>query len=218
MRQVMMFLVAVWLPALAWASAEGVGWDLRKDKQDIQVFSRPHPGSQYDEIRATTIIRGRLNSIVALLEDARYVPKLNKVISKVELHQRLAPDASLYYLQMDLPWPVRDRDILTRRTISQDGQSKVVRVEDKATKELFAETKGFVRVTQSTQTWTLTPLEGGRVLVDWVTHTDPNGSLPAAVVNWLSVGVPFDSLGELRRMIEAGEFQDAQLGFVDEPS
>lgn len=218
MKQTMTLVAAMLLLALTSASAAEIGWNLRKDKHDIQVYSRPYAGSQYDAIRATTIVRGRLSSIVALLEDPQYVPKLNKVISRVELQQRLAPHTTLLYLQMDLPWPVRDRDILTRRVISQNAKNNVVRVEDTATREILAEKDGFIRVTQSTQVWTLTPLEGGRVMVEWITHTDPNGSLPASVVNWLSVGVPFETLEMLRQMIEAGEFHDVQIGFINEPA
>ena len=70
---------------------------------------------------------------------------------------------------------------------------------------------------ESVQQWTLLPNDHGGVDVTWITHTDPNGPLPAKMVNWLSVGPPHESISVLRAAIEGGEFSDAQMSYVVEP-
>ena len=197
--------------------ADDNAWTLRKDEDGIQIFTRSVDGSKYDEVRATTQIKGRVSSVVALLQDPAYVPKLNDIISLVRLHEQLAADESMVYMQMEMPWPVSDRDILTHRRVVQDDDSKVVTITELATTDVLPQEKGFIRVVQSRQQWTLTPHADGTVDLDWITHTDPNGSLPSSLVNYLSVGVPHGSMTVLRDAIESGEFADAQLPYVVEP-
>lgn len=198
-------------------SAKEDGWRLDKDDDGIQIYTRAVEGSDYREIRGTTRIQGKLSSIVALLEDMSYWPKLNKVISSARVHERISETESVIHVEMDMPWPVSDRDVVNRRQWQQDAGSKVVTMTTVATTDVLPEQKDYVRIVQSTQNWTLTPKPDGTVELVWVTRTDPNGPIPAPIVNFLSVGGPHDSLTVLRAAIEAGEFSDARPGFIAEP-
>lgn len=192
-------------------------WRLEKDKKGIQIYTRAVEDSDYRAIRGVTRVRGQMSSIIALLQDMSFWPKLNKIISSAELHEKLSETESLVYLQMDMPWPVSDRDVLNRRQVHQDERSKIVRLTEVATVDLLPEDEDYVRIVESTQTWILTPNDDGTVDVTWVTHTDPNGPIPAAIVNMLSVGAPYDSLTTLRKAIESGKYENAQLAYITEP-
>ncbi|MBD2860148.1 hypothetical protein IB286_14190 [Spongiibacter sp. KMU-158] len=198
-------------------NADEAAWRLEKDSNGILIATRPVEGSAYREIRASTTIEGRVSSIVALLQDMSYWPKLNKIISSAELLQQLNASESQLYFQMDMPWPVTDRDVLYHRTIHQDDKSHAVILTDRALTGILPEKNGKVRVIESVQQWTLLPNDQGGVDVTWITHTDPNGPLPAKMVNWLSVGPPHESISVLRAAIERGEFSDAQVSNVAEP-
>ncbi|MBB3045829.1 hypothetical protein FHR99_000065 [Litorivivens lipolytica] len=198
-------------------NADETAWRLEKDSDGIRIETRPVEGSAYREIRATTSIAGRVSSIVELLQDMSYWPKLNKIISSAELHQQLSESESQLYFQMDMPWPVTDRDVLYHRTIRQDESDHSVTLTDRALTGILPEKNGKVRVVESVQQWTLSPNNRGGVDVTWITHTDPNGPLPAKMVNWLSVGPPHESISVLRTAIEAGEFSDAEPSYVVEP-
>lgn len=191
-------------------------WRLEKDRQGIQIYTRAVEGSGFREIRGSVTIDGRLSSVVALLQDMNYWPKLNKLFTSVSLYEQLSETESLVYFQMDMPWPVKDRDILYQRTLQQDVKSKIVTMTEVATSGIFNEQDGYVRVVDSTHHWTLVPRQDGGVDVNWVTYTDPNGPIPASMVNWLSVGPPFDSVSVLRKAIENGEYRDARLPYIQE--
>lgn len=186
-------------------------WELEKQDDGIRVYSRPVEGSAYNEIRGTATIEGRVTTVVALLQDPEFVPKLNDVISQVRVHEEVSPTEALVYLQMDMPWPVNDRDLLTRRTIERDCDSNAVIIREVAETGVIAEKDDFIRIVDSTQEWTLKTVNDGVVELDWTTHTDPNGTLPSAIVNWLSVGVPHSSLQVLRDAVESGEYSDVEF-------
>lgn len=198
-------------------NANETAWRLEKDNNGIQIYTRPVAGSEYREIRAVATIQGRVSSIVALLQDMSYWPKLNKIISSAELYQQLDGNESQLYFQMDMPWPVTDRDVLYHRTVLQNDEDKSVTLTDRAIAGILPNKDGKVRVVESVQKWSLTPNDQGGVRVTWVTHTDPNGPLPARVINWLSVGPPHDSMSVLQAAIEGGEFADVKLEYVLEP-
>lgn len=199
------------------ASASQSDWRLEKDEEDIQIYTRSVEGSDYRAIRGVTQIKGRLNSIVALLQDMSYWPVLNKIISAAEVHQQLDQTTSLVYMQMNMPWPVSDRDVLNRRHVRQCADSFVVELTEVATTGILPINDDHVRIVESSQKWTLTPNGDGTVNVSWETHTDPNGPIPAAIVNMLSVGAPFESLTTMRDAIESGRYKDAGLGYIREP-
>lgn len=188
-------------------------WQLKKDKAGIQVFSRPVDGSNINQIRGVTHVNGSVESIVALLQDMSFWPELNKIFSLARLQHQVSPQESLVYLQMDMPWPVRDRDVLNRRLIHVDCETGGATIEEVATRNEFPLDDDFVRIVESSQRWMLTPVDDGRVRVDWVTHTDPNGPIPSAIINFLSVSAPFDSLSTLRQKIESGAYREAAIQY-----
>lgn len=200
------------------AAASEAPWRLDRDRDGIQIYTRAVEGSDFRAIRGETRIRGRLSSVVALLQDMSFWPKLNKIISTASVHQQLSETESLVYLQMNMPWPVSDRDVLNRRQVRQDERTMVVELTEAATTSATLPIDSrYVRIVRSRQSWTLTPSRDGTVQVAWVTHTDPNGPIPASVVNLLSVGAPFESLTTMRNAIEGGRYQDASLRYIDEP-
>lgn len=209
-------VVLVWLLAGP-AAAKDADWRLEKDEAGIQVHTRAVDGSAYRAIRGTTRVRGRLSSIVALLQDPEYWPKLNKLFSSVRVHKQVSPTESLLHIRMDMPWPVTDRDLLSRRQVAQNPVSGAVSITEIATTGLKNPEKSYVRIVRSSQRWILTPNRDGTVDLEWSTHTDPNGPIPAAIVNHLSVGAPFNSLTTLRAAIEAGEYRDAVLAYIVDP-
>jgi hypothetical protein len=73
-----------------------------------------------------------------------------------------------------------------------------------------------VRIVRSTQVWTLTP-DGGGVRVQVTLLSDPNGPIPAALINSMSIGTPFKMLKALREMTQSPSYALATLPFIEDP-
>ncbi|MBD2860360.1 hypothetical protein IB286_15310 [Spongiibacter sp. KMU-158] len=198
-------------------SASDADWRLDKDKDGIKIYTRKIEGSDIRQIRGTVEIKGRLSSVIALLQDPEYLAKANPLIAEAYVQERFSETESLFYLELDMPWPVTDRYGLLRRKIQQDPGTKVVTFTEVATTDDMPEKKGYIRIVQSKQQWILTPNADGSVSLDTTSHTDPNGPIPAAVLNWISVVPTYDFVDKLREEIEAGGYADAELSFIQEP-
>jgi hypothetical protein len=75
------------------------------------------------------------------------------------------------------------------------------------------ETKA-VRLTDAKSQWHFTKQGDGTVFVENFAHINPNGPTPAWVTNMLLLDAPYDSMFEMRKLIESGAYKDAVVDFL----
>ncbi len=191
-------------------------WQLQKDKDGIQIHTRPVAGWTIHEVRGTTRIEARLSSLVAVLEDPTATPELADIVEHSEVRNRESATRYQLYSRMKMPWPVSDRDILNQREIRQDPQTHAVTIIDTATAGQMPPDKDYVRIVKSRQQWTLTPLADGGVQVESLLLSDPAGPIPSSIINAMSVSTPFNSLSKLRELAVRPKYADARLTHIAE--
>lgn len=199
------------------ASAAEAGWRLEKDKDGIQIYTRAVEGKSIREIRGTTEVTARLSSVAAVLSDVDAIPLLSDVVAEAKVTKRDSETRFQVYSVLKMPWPVTNRDLLNLTEIGQDPQTLAVTISNVGQRDGVATKEGLVRITDSRSQWRLTPATGGKVSVEMLAFTDPAGSLPTSLINSLSVGAPFKSMGVLRELARQPKYRDATLSFVREP-
>ncbi|MDP9142665.1 MAG: hypothetical protein M3O62_17985 [Pseudomonadota bacterium] len=197
-------------------TASEAAWQQQKDKDGIQIHTRPVAGWTINEVRGVTRIDARLSSIVAVLEDPLATPELADIVEHSEVRDRESATRYQIYSMMKMPWPVSDRDILNQREISQDPKTHTVTITDIATANLMPLNKDYVRIVKSRQQWTLTPLAAGGVQVESLLLSDPAGPIPASIINAMSISTPFNSLSKLRELALRPKYVNASLPHIAE--
>ena len=214
LRPLLLSLTLALLPALATAADDN--WKLEKDKDGIQVYTRAVEGWSIREIRGTTKLPAKLSTVVAVLDDVPALRELNEYVSKAEVRNRESELRYQIYTQTKMPWPVSDRDILNQRDIAQDPKTLAVTISDIATDKILPPTKGMVRIVKSKQVWTLTP-DGQGVNVELRLHSDPNGPIPASLINSMSVSNPYKMLVKLKELSQQPKYGSAKPAFIKDP-
>lgn len=214
MRRGVFIAMLLLAPALGGAAEEP--WRLEKDRDGIKMYSRAVEGWSIREIRGVMRVEASLSSIVAVLEDVDAAHELSDVISEAKIVHRDSETHYRYYSAMDLPWPVSDRDMVDDCRITQDEQTLAVTIRDVAVEGDLPPRNGFVRMTRSVQTWTLTPSPEG-VVVELRILADPAGPIPAAIINAMSIGTPYKTLANLRGMVRKPQYADAKMTYLREP-
>lgn len=197
------------------ASADS-DWQLEKDKDGIQVYSRAVDGWNIREIRGVTTFHGTLGSLVAVIDDPAMGPKLNEFVVESKIKQRDSDTRYLLYSRISMPWPLSDRDVLNQRVITQDPNTLAVTIVDTATQGLMPVNKNLVRIVHSRQQWILVPHKGD-VAVELRWLSDPGGPIPSALINTLSVSTPFNTIDELRQLATRPPYAQAKPAFIKEP-
>lgn len=193
-------------------------WDLRRDRDSIQVYSRAVEGSAYAEVKTTTTLENvSLASLVALIEDAEACPTWADKCAESYVFERISETESYVYTHNDMPFPVKDRDVLAHVQWSQDSGSLMVTMISVAVSGMLDEIRGRLRLTQANASWTFLPLASGSVEVSNTAHINPGSNLPGWVTNMLLVDTPFETMKAFVAEVAKSKYQTATVGFIREP-
>jgi hypothetical protein len=138
--------------------------------------------------RATMRIASDVGTVLAVLEDVDQACAWTAhcaEMRKVRTHSAQVIDV---YARMDAPWPVRDRDVVTRVRVEPLSESLIVanieRFEDPEVPPL----QGVVRMPAMRAAYQLRVLSANEVEVTYDVQVDPGGTLPG----WLTALVSRD--------------------------
>lgn len=190
------------------------GWKFLTEKQGIKVYSQPVTGSKVKALRVECELNTTASALVTLLLD---VPAAEDWVSHTKscvLLKQVSPAELYYYSEVNLPWPLENRDFVAHVKVSQDKESGTVTVHAPAIPGWVADKKGIVRVNHSIGLWTIRILDKNRVSVSYSLQVDPGGMIPAWAVNALSSQGPIDSFIKMKEMLKRPVYQNARLGFI----
>jgi len=197
--------------------AEHMEWKLVKEKGGVQIYSKPVVGSPINAIRAKTIVDSGLHPLASVLYDPKLRPDWDEMCSESYVYKRVSGTEYLTYNHTELPWPIKDRDIVARVIWSQEPVSLKVTMQSNATADLMPGHKDRVRVTVATETWELLPLDNGKIELTLSVHADPAGPIPVWLINRLSVESPYNMMMGIKELLENPKFEHREFDFIQEP-
>ncbi|PIP80202.1 MAG: hypothetical protein COW84_06620 [Gammaproteobacteria bacterium CG22_combo_CG10-13_8_21_14_all_40_8] len=192
-------------------------WKLRKDKHNIQVYTKDVEGSSYNAVKTTTFVEGvSLSAAVALITDVESCTEWAPNCAKSYVYKEISETESLVYTDNDMPFPVSDRDVLSRVAWHQDPQTYEVTMTSQATVDILAPVKGKLRLTEANAGWTFTPLGHGKIMVTNQAHINPGSSLPGWVTNMLLVSTPYETMKAFTKQVKKPKYQNVSISFIHE--
>lgn len=180
-------------------------WSLAKDKNGVKVYTRKINGWGIKEYKAKMTVKANLSTVIRVLKDVqgRYEWLHNTVeIREVE---RLNGDIITIYNKVDAPWPVADRDNITKFSFSYPSAASaridmtVLKTHKKA--PIY---DGIVRVERLKGHWLLQDKGNGMVEIMQQCAAEPGGSIPDWLANSAVVDTPYNSMYKLKQYIEKG--------------
>jgi hypothetical protein len=190
------------------------GWQLRKDKEGIRVFSRPVGGNGVNELKVELTLPARMSSLIALILDVGNYPSWAFNTRETFLVKAVGPSEIYYYTVIHSPWPVSDRDMPIHLTIRQDSATREVAMRAECIPNLVPEKKNMVRVPSALELWQVTPKPGGNIAVVYRIRLDPGSSLPGWLVNLFSTDGPYETFYRLREELRKPRYRDAKISFI----
>lgn len=102
------------------AASSDDGWELVMDKNGIKAYSRPVKGSGIFEFRAVAVVDAPLEVVGEMLRDvpatSQWLPHCDNSYM-VEMQDR---NHFTTYISLDIPWPVKDRDLVLATSTEYD--------------------------------------------------------------------------------------------------
>jgi hypothetical protein len=181
-------------------------WTLRKDQNDIKVYTREYYGSGFKEIKATLNVKSTLGGVVKLFSE---IPSFTKWIysctTSYEL-KKVSPTEGYAYSIVESPWPISNRDLITHYTRTQDPKTRAVLITMQGVKDYIPEVKGLERVTSLIGMTIITPGKDGMIQITHQLHVEPGGYLPGWLANFFVTDGPLNSFLKLKELLELKEY------------
>ena len=212
-------LTVAWIsPAMAETDAaalsESLDWDMKRDRDGIQVFTATVPDSRHKAVRGTMQVAAPLKDFVALVLDTEACSDWAALCKESYVAARESDVEFHVYTYNDLPWPVADRDAVAHVLWSVDSESGRADMVATIASGVVDKHKRALRLSEGITSWTFTPNADG-TLVESFAHLNPGGGVPAWVTNMLLVDSPFDTLKAMRKVVTSGAYAEHSVSFLE---
>jgi len=178
-------------------------WNLKKDKNGIEVYTRSFEGSLFDEFKGvTTIESSSLEKVLAVILDVKNYESLFPDCMNPKVLKQDGKYYDIHYIQVKAPWPVKNRDTVYEQNAVVDKNGKHAIVTLKPLPDFIVEEKEFVRIRRGSGFWELEEDENKNVRVTYQFHGEPGGDIPAWLANSFVVTQPFETLVNLKNRVK----------------
>lgn len=192
-------------------------WAIQRSENGIDVFTRPEPESQFEAVRAVMTLEDvRLSSLVALISDTQACSRLESRCVEAKTLDKINQTESVVYRYNNMPFPVRDRDMVLRLKWYQQPDSLNVNLVISNVTGFLPEKKRRVRMPKVNLGWKFEPLPDGSVKVSSEGHIEPGANLPAWLLNQFLVSAPFKTMEAVASIVREPLYRDAKLSFIKE--
>jgi START domain len=169
------------------------GWQVIDQDRGITISKRQVPGFALPAFRGQGRIKGNVLQVLSVMLDLKAVEKWAHGVGSSKPLQRIDERTNLVYVTSDLPWPVRERDMIVRSVVEVLKPKEQFRLSLDCEPEAKAETS-MIRVKQCHSTLTLKKVDEQTTEVDYVMTLDPGGYLPRWATEFVSKNTPRKTL------------------------
>jgi len=185
-------------------------WKLIKAVDNLEVFTRSTVESKFKEVKINGKIKCTMSEIVAALEDIDAQKQWVMRTLDVELIEERAQGDFSYYITTDMPFPIKDRELVVDHKRTQDQKGQVV-IKSLTSKHQLTPHAEFVRIPYYSSIYSLQEMQDGWIKIQYEVKLDPGGILPAWVYNLAVTKGPFSSFQELYDLIGTGVYKNAVI-------
>ena len=176
-------------------------WTLAKDKNGVKIETRFIKGWSIKEYRATVFVKTSLNKAVDAYRDPVKRKEFMERSIEVANLKVLSKNEIITYNLGNAPWPVLDRDNITRSVFSKPSENQI-KITMTSLPNYINEKSNIVRVPRSKGYWLFSDLGNGKIKIVQQSVADLGGSVPDWVVNSTIVEGPYDTLLALKNFLQ----------------
>jgi len=157
--------------------------------------------------RAKGLIKTPIEQMIAVLHDFDNAATWNKNLTikkSIKIVSQL--DITSYSLH-EMPWPLKDREMILRNQLKLDLEKEVIIVEARSVDLKGApKEKNAIMAIVKYGVFTFKPVSETETYVELFAHIDPKGTLPSWVFNMIQQKYPYNYLKEIEAQANSKNF------------
>jgi hypothetical protein len=188
------------LLTVSFASAESPaqdGFEAVRVQEGIYSFQRVRHGDALPVFRARMRIPSDVWTVLAVLEDVNRACEWTAHCTEMRKLHTLSAQEIVVYARMDAPWPVRDRDIVTRVRVEPEARNLIIARIDGVDTPGTPPRPGVVRMPSMHAAYRFRSLSEREVEVTYDVEVDPGGTLPDWLKTLVSRDLAHDTIARL---------------------
>ncbi len=171
-------------------------WKFEKENEFMKVWTRKRDDGGFKEIKIVASIPCTMKELVEALIDVETHDLWVFKVRHSSLVRRVNPTHFIYYVEIDMPFPVVDRDAVLLLEVNKEGNGRHVEIITSAALDEVPTKDGYVRITDYFSRYILTEAED-HVKIDYFLSLDPAGKLPTWVTNLAAIKGPIKTMEAL---------------------
>jgi ribosome-associated toxin RatA of RatAB toxin-antitoxin module len=183
----------------AMMNEDSAGWNLRKDKDGIQVYTRDTEEKGMLEYRAITTIETSLERLIEIIHDVENYPVWTANCDSAVIYEVVNDSVRIEYMTTPVPWPLSDRDVVMEFVVTKQTndyfEARLTSVPDAIPLK-----ENYIRMKESKGFWIFRRIDVHQVEVIHQFYGDPEGNIPTWIVNLFIVSGPFKTLENLKEL------------------
>lgn len=175
-------------------------WELQKDENGIKVYTALKEGSEFKKCKVITTFKTTLSDVYEYIRNPLNFKKFSNKIESLKVVKK-TDKSVFYYMSIDMPWPVYNRDGVYEIKTIEKTDGKIV-LQSKARPDLMPEQEGYIRIKEAETSYKLVKEDDGKVKIYYEKFVDPNGSLPAWASNEFLIDGPIKQFTQMKKDLE----------------
>jgi hypothetical protein len=173
----------------------------------LKIFTCPVPASDFLSFVGVAMIDAPQHAVLSLLYDigaaTEWVWKTREMRVLQELSEN---DGRIVYQLVSAPWPLSDREIITRSTGYIDPDTSEVFIKLECMPDVLPEHERYVRVRQLEGAWNIMPVSEKACRVVFRLHLEPGGEIPSWLANIAVIDTPYHTMNNMRQMVKREKY------------
>lgn len=171
-------------------------WVLKEQENGIRVYTRKTRKSSVKEFKAITVFQASIQSVIDKITDAEGLKHWNYKTTESRLIERVSDKEFIIYMYNNFPWPVKDRDHISKLTLSKIDSSSV-RIDISSLPNRLPKIEGVIRIEEFSGYWLIEKTVNG-IQVTQQMYGEPKGRVPSLIINATLAKAPLYSFKRLR--------------------
>lgn len=209
-----MFLLTLYsiLAMLNATSSSSDKWELEYTGDQTQIYTRQDV-SGMKEFKAITLVETTVKNCVGIMDDINRHHDFMYRIGGAQRLNRLSNEVTHTYYEINMPWPLDDRDIASKVEFSVEDDGTAVYSMIATPNEVDLK-EGYVRIEEAEGQWRFKPTGPNQVEITYQYKSDPVG-LPTWVVNMFLLSAPKETLHSMRELLPKVDYSEKNYPWYD---
>lgn len=176
-------------------------WKLVKTENNIKIYTRNSEDSKIKEFKAITTITAKMELLENLIDKISEYPKWQANIATAKVLKQVNKTTRYIYYTTSVPWPLTNRDVVlfSEKIVDVDG---TITYNLTGKPDYIKEKASFIRVKNIKSMCKIKPIGNNKIEITFESFGDPEGSIPDSIINMFMANSPYNTLVNLRKIIE----------------